>query len=175
MPTLSEEGAENGAAQTPQPPKVYKKRGRKSKAELLAMRLEQGLPETPEPVPKQLEEEVIDEKEMTLGGRPKRRAAKAHGYTGLLAMRLEQGLPETPEPVPKQLEEEVIDEKEMTLGGRPKRRAAKAWRCVPVVCLPAMAKQSHGEYQCYGTMVQTVALAGASNNNENRRRKKKRK
>ncbi|KAK6490034.1 general mRNAion factor 3C polypeptide 2-like isoform X1 [Huso huso] len=77
MPTLSEEGAENGEAQTPQPPKVYKKRGRKSKAELLAMRLEQGLPETPEPVPKQLEEEVIDEKEMTLGGRPKRRAAKA--------------------------------------------------------------------------------------------------
>ncbi|MGH0159671.1 UNVERIFIED_CONTAM: hypothetical protein FKN15_037793 [Acipenser sinensis] len=49
------------------------------------------------------------------------------------------------------------------------------WRCVPVVCLPAMAKQSHGEYQCYGTTVQTVALAGASNNNENRRRKKKRK
>ncbi|RXM27762.1 General transcription factor 3C polypeptide 2 [Acipenser ruthenus] len=77
MPTLSEEGTENGEAQTPQPPKVYKKRGRKSKAELLAMRLEQGLPETPEPVPKQLEEEVIDEKEMTLGGRPKRRAAKA--------------------------------------------------------------------------------------------------
>ncbi|MGH0130974.1 UNVERIFIED_CONTAM: hypothetical protein FKN15_071697 [Acipenser sinensis] len=77
MPTLSEEGAENGAAQTPQPPKVYKKRGRKSKAELLAMRLEQGLPETPEPVPQQLEQEVIDEKEMTLGGRPKRRAAKA--------------------------------------------------------------------------------------------------
>ncbi|MGH0121705.1 UNVERIFIED_CONTAM: hypothetical protein FKN15_076301 [Acipenser sinensis] len=25
------------------------------------------------------------------------------------------------------------------------------WRCVPVVCLPAMAKQSHGEYQSYGT------------------------
>ncbi|MGH0115970.1 UNVERIFIED_CONTAM: hypothetical protein FKN15_060434 [Acipenser sinensis] len=36
------------------------------------------------------------------------------------------------------------------------------WRCVPVVCLPAMAKQSHGEYQCYGTTVQTVALAARS-------------
>ncbi|XP_058881748.1 general transcription factor 3C polypeptide 2 [Acipenser ruthenus] len=77
MPTLSEEGAENSEAQTPQPPKVYKKRGRKSKAELLAMRLEQGLLETPEPVTKQLEVEIIDEEEMTLEGRPKRRAAKA--------------------------------------------------------------------------------------------------
>ncbi|XP_041105686.1 general transcription factor 3C polypeptide 2 isoform X2 [Polyodon spathula] len=76
LPTLSEERAENGEAQTPQPPKVYKKRGRKSKAELLAMRLEQGLLETPEPVTEQLEEEIIDEQEMTLGGRPKRRAAK---------------------------------------------------------------------------------------------------
>ncbi|MGH0116586.1 UNVERIFIED_CONTAM: hypothetical protein FKN15_014786 [Acipenser sinensis] len=28
---------------------------------------------------------------------------------------------------------------------------ARRGRCVTVVCLPAMAKQSHGEYQCYGT------------------------
>ncbi|MGH0140538.1 UNVERIFIED_CONTAM: hypothetical protein FKN15_030746 [Acipenser sinensis] len=52
---------------------------------------------------------------------------------------------------------------------------ARRGRCVTVVCLPAMAKQNHGEYQRYGDTLHTVALAGASNNNENRRRKKKRK
>ncbi|MGH0132194.1 UNVERIFIED_CONTAM: hypothetical protein FKN15_066433 [Acipenser sinensis] len=50
---------------------------------------------------------------------------------------------------------------------------ARRWRCGSVVCLPAMAKQSHGEYQRSGTTLHAIALAGAPNNNENRRRKKK--
>ncbi|MGH0150331.1 UNVERIFIED_CONTAM: hypothetical protein FKN15_035745 [Acipenser sinensis] len=51
--------------------------------------------------------------------------------------------------------------------------SARRWRCVSVVCLPAMAKQIHGEYQRSGTTLHALALAGAPNNNENRRRKKK--
>ncbi|XP_006625816.1 general transcription factor 3C polypeptide 2 [Lepisosteus oculatus] len=63
--------------QTP-PPKVYKKRGRKSKAELMAVKLEKGLTGTPEPVDKKnAEKTLIEEEETTSGGRPKRRAAKA--------------------------------------------------------------------------------------------------
>lgn len=74
----TELGSESADPATPPPVKVYKKRGRKSKAELLMMRLAQGLdnqPEKPTYIKKLLEEP--DVLEMTPGGRPQRRAAKA--------------------------------------------------------------------------------------------------
>ncbi|MGH0142754.1 UNVERIFIED_CONTAM: hypothetical protein FKN15_026771 [Acipenser sinensis] len=36
---------------------------------------------------------------------------------------------------------------------------ARRGRCVTVVCLPAMAKQNHGEYQRYSGTLHTIALA----------------
>nr|XP_008122480.1 PREDICTED: general transcription factor 3C polypeptide 2 [Anolis carolinensis] len=62
------------------PAKVPKKRGRKSKAELLLLKLAQGL-EAPEPLPPEEEkmkglDATEDGLETTPGGRPKRRAAK---------------------------------------------------------------------------------------------------
>ncbi|XP_078506226.1 general transcription factor 3C polypeptide 2 isoform X2 [Lissotriton helveticus] len=74
----TELGSESADPATPPPVKVYKKRGRKSKAELMMIRLAQGLdnqPEKPTYIKKLLEEP--DVLEMTPGGRPQRRAAKA--------------------------------------------------------------------------------------------------
>ncbi|XP_069092603.1 general transcription factor 3C polypeptide 2 [Pleurodeles waltl] len=74
----TELGSESADLATPPPVKVYKKRGRKSKAELMMIRLAQGLdkePEKPTYIKKLLEEP--DVLEMTPGGRPQRRAAKA--------------------------------------------------------------------------------------------------
>ncbi|KAG2468539.1 UCKL1 protein, partial [Polypterus senegalus] len=70
-----EQSIENGEIQMP-PAKVYKKRGRKSKAELLALQLEQGLPVTPEPA-KTLLEDHNSANDVAPIERPKRRAAKA--------------------------------------------------------------------------------------------------
>ncbi|XP_028652619.1 general transcription factor 3C polypeptide 2 isoform X1 [Erpetoichthys calabaricus] len=70
-----EQSIENGEIQMP-PAKVYKKRGRKSKAELLALQLEQGLSVTPEPAKKLLEGHN-SANDVAAIERPKRRAAKA--------------------------------------------------------------------------------------------------
>ncbi|XP_069461585.1 general transcription factor 3C polypeptide 2 isoform X2 [Ambystoma mexicanum] len=97
---------------TPPPVKVYKKRGRKSKAELMMIRLAQGLDsETPKPayISKILEEP--DVLEMTPGGRPKRRAAKAAMvYLQELAAELTSSCP-PPAPVsePEKEKEETAE------------------------------------------------------------------
>lgn len=69
--------SENGP---PLPGKVPKKRGRKSKAELLLLKLSQGLDcQSPEPLSQQaslVSDEGLDYPETTPSGRPKRRAAK---------------------------------------------------------------------------------------------------
>uniref|UniRef100_H3A1R6 General transcription factor 3C polypeptide 2 n=1 Tax=Latimeria chalumnae TaxID=7897 RepID=H3A1R6_LATCH len=99
VPVASENGVPAGS-EAAVPVKVYKKRGRKSKAELLAMRLAQGLDaETPEPPNRRNEEP-----ETTPGGRPKRRAAKvAMRYLHELAQEVEstRQTSETPSTEPR--------------------------------------------------------------------------
>ncbi|XP_066560756.1 general transcription factor 3C polypeptide 2 isoform X2 [Amia ocellicauda] len=60
---------------TPQPAKECKKRGRRTKAELLALQLHTSLTSTPTPAEKKDLDDIISD-ETTPGGRPKRRAAK---------------------------------------------------------------------------------------------------
>ncbi|XP_053107137.1 general transcription factor 3C polypeptide 2 [Hemicordylus capensis] len=112
------------------PAKVPKKRGRKSKAELLLLKLSQGL-DCPAPEPRCLPKGLAsssEELETTPGGRPQRRAAKvALLYLQELAEELTSACQASP------CEEEEEEEEEGALGGppleleepRPKRRGRR--------------------------------------------------
>ncbi|XP_029451085.1 general transcription factor 3C polypeptide 2 isoform X2 [Rhinatrema bivittatum] len=105
----------------PQPPKIPKKRGRKSKAELMMIRLAQGLEShTPEQNHnhKVNESNAANDTEMTPGGRPKRRAAKvALLYLQELAEELSSTyLPSVSNPV-----EENTQPSDPSLPGRKRR------------------------------------------------------